>query len=91
MDELQKVVADTIKDKVNWKEPPSIISTTTSGQLQMQIVDTSGIVDTIVQQPSTEGDKDTTIEQTWQIGTFDPTAQPQGVPPQIFIIDQGSR
>lgn len=59
VDELQKVVANTIRDKVNPQEPLSIISIATSGQLQMQIVVTSDIVDTIVQEQSAEGDRDT--------------------------------
>lgn len=48
VDDLQKVVAEIIGDKMNPQEPPSIISTATSGQLPIQTVDTSGTVDTIV-------------------------------------------
>ena len=48
VNELQKVVADTIRDKVNPQEPPFIISTATSGQLQIKAIVTSGTIDTIV-------------------------------------------
>ena len=62
VEELQKVVADLKRDKVNPQEPPSI-STTTSTQILMlsppiAIVDTSIIVDTI-QKLSVEVVKDT--------------------------------
>ena len=48
VDELQKVVADTTRDKVNPQEKPSLISTATSAQIQMQTIVTSGKFDTIV-------------------------------------------
>ena len=49
VNELQKVVANTSKDKVNPQEPPSIISTATSGQLLvLTSQDTSAKVDTSV-------------------------------------------
>ena len=46
MDELQKLVESTVKDKVNPQEPPSNIFTATSGQPQMPTTVTLGIVDT---------------------------------------------
>ena len=69
MDELQKVVADPIRDKVNPQEPPSIISISTRVQLLMipspiPTVDTSGIVDIMLQRPTAEANKGTSTEQT---------------------------
>ena len=58
MDELQKLVERTVRDKVNSQEPPSIISTTTSGQLQMPIVISLGIVYTSIQKLSAAVEKE---------------------------------
>ena len=49
MDELQRVVADITRDKVNTKEPPSAIPLATSGQTIVQTSnDRSAKVDTTV-------------------------------------------
>ena len=49
VDELQKVVADLTRDKVNTQEPPSIIPTAASGQPIVQTsIDTSTKVDSII-------------------------------------------
>ena len=71
VDELQKVVANSSRDKVNPKEPPSIISTTTSVQILVPTspvpsarVDTFKIVDTMLQKLTIEEDKDTSTRKT---------------------------
>ena len=49
IDELQKVVTDVARDKVNPQEPPSIIPLVTQVQFLTQtIVDTSTKVDTSI-------------------------------------------
>ena len=89
MDKLQKLVESIVRDKVNPQEPPSIISTATSSQLQIPTVISIGIVDTTIQKPSAAVEEG--IEQIGQTITSDPTAQRQGALPKITIIDQGSR
>ena len=64
VDELQKVVVDITRDKVNIQEPPSIIPTTTSGQPQEQASkDTSPKVDSTVKAVMIEQQKQTVDEQ----------------------------
>ena len=94
VDELQKAVADSIRDKMNPQEPPSVISTATSAQLLMlpspfPIVDTSGIGDTMQQKPSAKVGKEITIGKSRQIATSDPIVQTIGTP-QIVVIDSGT-
>ena len=71
VDELQKVVADITKDKVNTQEPPFVIPTATSGQPIVQTsIDTSTKVDTIVKimmiehKTQTVEEREPTKEQT---------------------------
>ena len=73
VEELQKVVADITRDKVNPQEPPSHIPTNISGQPMEQIVvDTSANVDCTNKITTTV--KETVKDQTRKMDTFVPTA-----------------
>ena len=91
-DELQKVVPDITRDKVNPQEPPFSTAIATCGQSQEQkLQDTSTKVDTIVKvvmiKQQTKIVEETTKEQAGQIDAPVPTAQTQGAL-QIIVIDQ---
>ena len=71
VEELQKVVTEVTRDKVNPQEPPSFIPSVTQVQtLTQTIVDTSTKVDisikidTIEQKQTVEEETGTTIEKT---------------------------
>ena len=65
VDELQKVVVDITREKVNTQEPPFIIPTTTCGQPQEKTLeDTLVKVDTIVKVVMIEQQTKTTEETT---------------------------
>lgn len=81
IDELQKLVESTVKDKVSTQEPPSI--TTTSSQFEIP----TSIIDATRQKKSPAIEKGT--KQTGQTITSDPKAQIQSALPQITIIDHG--
>ena len=92
IDELQKVVANITRDKLNTKEPHSTIPLATSDQpLIKTLVDTSKKVDTtirigIVEQMQIE-EKKTIEEQIGQIDASIPEAHEQGVT-QIIVINK---
>ena len=90
VDELQKVVADITRDKVNTQEPPSIIPIAITRQPQVQAsIDTSTKVDTIVKvimiEQQTKTVEETTKEQVGQIDASVPTIQTQCAS-QIIVI-----
>ena len=88
VEELQKVVVEITKEKVNPQEPPSHPPTTISGQSQEQ-----ALSDTIAKVDSTKLDTSTTEEKakekTRHQNISVTTTQSQGAPPLITIIDQG--
>ena len=93
--ELLKAVADLTREKVNTKEPPSIISIATSGQPTMKkSIETSVKVDSIVKvmmiehNTQTVMEREPTKEKIRQMDTFVPTTQTQGTPPQIIVIEK---
>lgn len=84
VDEIQKVVADITRDKVNKQEPPFSIPTATSGQPIVQTLkDTSAKVDTTVKVvmtgQQTQTIEEPTNEQERQTKVSVPTAKTQGV------------
>lgn len=87
VDELQKAIVEITREKENTQELPTQPPTTTIDQTkEKEEQDKISKVDNIVTIT-------TTIEEQTkeQIGQDVPTAQSQGAPPQILIIDQGSR
>ena len=73
--------------------PPHVISTTTSVQIlilpsAIPIVDTLGIIDTMLQKMTIEEDKETSTRKIGHITTSNPIVQTKGTP-QIIIIDPG--
>ena len=80
VDELQKVVANIIRDKVNTQEPPSTIPLATSDQPLIQT-----LVD-LVEQKQAEEEK-TIEEKIGQIDASIPKAHEQGAI-QIIVIDK---
>ena len=88
VEELQKVVDEINKEKVNTQEPPSQIPTATSEKPQeQQAQDASAKADSTVIVSSTTKEQDK--EKIGQKDTSTPTAKIQGAPPLITIIDQG--
>ena len=82
VDELEKVVTDLTRDQVNTQEPPSVISTATSGQHTVQTsIDTSAKVDTTIKvmmiehKTQTTKEREPTKEQIGQMDAFVPTTQ----------------
>ena len=74
VEELQKVVAEITKEKVNTQESPSQTPTATSGQPQeQQAQDATAKVDSIVIITSTTKEQDK--EKIRQKDTIDPTTQ----------------
>ena len=85
--ELQKVVVEINREKLNTQEPPSQPPTTTIDQpKEKEEHDTTTKVDhTVTTTTTTEELAKEQIEQDV------PTTQSQGVPHQVIIIDQSSR
>ena len=83
VEELQKVVAEITKEKVNTQEPPSqpLLATTDQpkekeAHEKIAMVDSSVIVTTTAEKPTKE-----------KIGQDVTTTQSEGAPPQIIIIE----
>ena len=95
VDELQKVVTDSIRDKLNPQEPPSSIPLVTQVQPSIQTpvdsstkVGTQVKVDTIVQRQTAEEEvKETTTDQIGQIDASISIAQTQGET-HVIILDK---
>ena len=95
MDELQKLVTNVAREKVNPQGPPSIIPPVINVQSLVKILeDTSNKVDTISKIDTVEKSivetHVATVEQqeTGQIDLFSPTTQGQGAS-QVIMAKQG--
>lgn len=89
VDELQKIVTNVTREKVNPQEPPSIIPLVTNLQLLGQILEATSIkVDTIKKKIAKENDTTIGHKEIGQIDLFAPITQGKIVS-QIIVVEQG--
>ena len=86
VDELQKVVADPKRVKVQPQEPPSILKATRPPLLLLLPPPPPSATSDTIQMLSAKKGED--ARKIGQIYTFDPIVQVTGTPP-IILIDQG--